>query len=151
MRCNYCVHNRLSRRRCATGRYVLRNILHDWIDSLSSSSVDACYHACDEAERQRFEIFHKLLRGLNILNASLLQLFDSAILDCFEIGFGIIHCESPRAKLLESFLIAEWQMILALTSSTISANVSLGNRLMTYIDRSKSHENHDQVDFARLL
>jgi hypothetical protein len=35
--------------------------------------------------------------------------------------------------------------------STIPAHVSLGNRLMTYIDRSKSRENHDQVDSTRLL
>ena len=35
--------------------------------------MHTCCHACDEAERQKFEMFHKVLRQLNITNISLLQ------------------------------------------------------------------------------
>ena len=56
-------------------RYAHGTSLHIWIDSLSSDSVDGCWYACHEAERQKFEMFHKVLRQLNITNASLLQAF----------------------------------------------------------------------------
>src|SRR5206468_11186848 len=74
MPCNCCVRNRLSHWSGAAGRYARGTSLHSWIDSLSSS-VHACCHACDEAERQKFEMFHKVLRQLNITNISLLQAF----------------------------------------------------------------------------
>src|SRR5258707_15781105 len=74
-RCNCCVHDRLSHLRGAAGRYARGTSLHKWIDSLSSGSVDTCWNACVKAERQKIEVFHKVLRELNITNISLLQAF----------------------------------------------------------------------------
>jgi hypothetical protein len=50
---------------------------------------------------------------------------------------GPLHRIAP-----ESFLLAGRRMIRPYVMM-ISAHVSLGNRLMTYIDRSKYRENHD--------
>ncbi len=68
-------------RRChgSARRHANGTSLHSWIDSLSSGSVHACCHACDEAERKKFEMFHKVLRQLNITNISSLQAFPSLL------------------------------------------------------------------------
>src|SRR5206468_7341046 len=67
--------------------------LHSWIDSLSSGSVHACCHACDEAEGRKFKLFHKVLRQLNITNISLLQALTETRSNYS--GIGLIIC-SPR-------------------------------------------------------
>src|SRR6266704_980146 len=74
MPCNCCVRNRPGHCYGAAGCYAHGTSLHSRIDSLSSG-VHACCHACDEAERQKFEMCHKVLRQLNITHISLLQAF----------------------------------------------------------------------------
>ena len=71
--CNCRVHNRPNRRRDAAGRRARRNSLHACVDCLSRGSVDACEERRDQAERRKFELFHKWLRLLNITKVSLLQ------------------------------------------------------------------------------
>jgi hypothetical protein len=63
---------------------------------LSSGSVDTCWNACDEAERKKFEMFHKVFRQLNITNISLLQALTETRSNYS--GIGLIIC-SPRISL----------------------------------------------------
>jgi hypothetical protein len=58
--------------------------------------VHACCHACDEAERQKFEMLHKVLRLLNITKVSLLQALTET--RSSYSGIGLIIC-SPRISL----------------------------------------------------
>src|SRR5437773_3030868 len=75
MRCTCRVHNPESFRgwRGAAGGRARRDILHGCVGYLSSCCVNAYCERRDQAERQKFEFFHKSLRLLNITKLSSLQ------------------------------------------------------------------------------
>ena len=50
-----------------------RDTLRACVDYLSRATVDACEERRDQAERRKSELFHKLLRPLNITKVSSLQ------------------------------------------------------------------------------